>query len=107
MRKEKKIKIGISIGDLNGIGGELIVRTFSDNRLLEFCTPVVFASTKIMSFLKKHFQSSISIHGINDASHAVDGKLNVVNVWQLYYLVSYLLFSQFRHLTFLYLCLTR
>ena len=53
MRKEKKIKIGISIGDLNGIGGELIVRTFSDNRLLEFCTPVVFASTKIMSFLKK------------------------------------------------------
>ncbi|MDC0571700.1 4-hydroxythreonine-4-phosphate dehydrogenase PdxA [Flavobacteriaceae bacterium] len=82
MRKEKKIKIGISIGDLNGIGGELIVRTFSDNRLLEFCTPVVFASTKIMSFLKKHFQSSISIHGINDASHAVDGKLNVVNVWK-------------------------
>ncbi len=82
MRKEKKIKIGISIGDLNGIGGELIVKTFSDNRLLEFCTPVVFASTKIISFLKKHFQSSISFHGIHDASHAVDGKLNVVNVWK-------------------------
>lgn len=82
MRKEKKIKIGISIGDLNGIGGELIVKTFSDNRLLEFCTPIVFASTKTMSFLKKHFQSSISFHGIHDASHAVDGKLNVVNVWK-------------------------
>ena len=80
MRKEKKIKIGISIGDLNGIGGELIVKTFSDNRLLEFCTPIVFASTKTMSFLKKHFQSSISFHGIHDASHAIDGKLNVVNV---------------------------
>ena len=82
MRKEKKIKIGISIGDLNGIGGELIVKTFSDNRLLEFCTPIVFASTKTMSFLKKHFQSSISFHGIHDASHAVDGKLNIVNVWK-------------------------
>ena len=82
MRKEKKIKIGISIGDLNGIGGELIIKTFSDNRLLEFCTPIVFASTKTMSFLKKHFQSSISFHGIHDASHAVDGKLNVVNVWK-------------------------
>ncbi len=82
MRKEKKIKIGISIGDLNGIGGELIVKTFSDNRLLEFCTPIVFASTKTMSFLKKHFQSSISFHGIHDASHAVDGELNIVNVWK-------------------------
>jgi 4-hydroxythreonine-4-phosphate dehydrogenase len=82
MRKEKKIKIGISIGDLNGIGGELIIKTFSDNRLLEFCTPIVFASTKIISFLKKHFQSSISFHGIHDASQAVDGKLNVVNVWK-------------------------
>jgi len=81
MRKEKKIKIGISIGDLNGIGGELIVRTFSDNRLLEFCTPIVFASTKIVSFLKKYFQSSISFHGIHHTSHAVDGKINVVNVW--------------------------
>lgn len=67
---------------MNGIGGELIVKTFSDNRLLEFCTPIVFASTKTMSFLKKHFQSSISFHGIHDASHAVDGKLNIVNVWK-------------------------
>ena len=82
MRKEKKIKIGISIGDLNGVGGELIIKTFSDNRLLEFCTPIVFASVKTMSFLKKHFQSSISFQGIFEASKAVEGKLNVVNVWK-------------------------
>lgn len=82
MRKEKKIKIGISIGDLNGVGGELIIKTFSDNRLLEFCTPIVFASVKTMSFLKKHFQSSISFQGIFEAFKAVEGKLNVVNVWK-------------------------
>ena len=35
-----------------------------------------------MFFLKKHFQSSISFHGIHDASHAIDGKLNIVNVWK-------------------------
>ncbi|MDG1014156.1 MAG: 4-hydroxythreonine-4-phosphate dehydrogenase PdxA, partial [Flavobacteriaceae bacterium] len=44
MEKEEKIKLGISIGDLNGIGGELIIRTFEDNRMLEFCTPVIYAS---------------------------------------------------------------
>ena len=81
MKKEEKIKIGISIGDLNGVGGELIIKTFSDKRLLEFCTPIVFASTKTMSFFKKHFQSSISFHGICDAGQAIDGKLNIVNVW--------------------------
>ena len=36
--------IGISIGDLNGIGTELAIKTFSDNRLLELCTPILFAS---------------------------------------------------------------
>ncbi|NNL80855.1 MAG: 4-hydroxythreonine-4-phosphate dehydrogenase PdxA, partial [Flavobacteriaceae bacterium] len=52
MHKEEKIIVGISVGDLNGIGGELIVKTFSDNRFLELCTPVIFASAKYFSFLK-------------------------------------------------------
>lgn len=81
MRKEKKIKIGITIGDLNGVGGELIIKTFEDKRVLEFCTPIVYASTKTMSFLKKHFQSSIVFNGIQKSSQAIDNKLNVVNVW--------------------------
>ncbi|MBO6630013.1 MAG: 4-hydroxythreonine-4-phosphate dehydrogenase PdxA, partial [Psychroserpens sp.] len=44
MEKDKKIKLGISVGDLNGIGSELIIKTFEDNRMLDFCTPVIFAS---------------------------------------------------------------
>ena len=81
MRKEKKIKIGITIGDLNGVGGELIIKTFEDKRLLDFCTPIVYASSKTMSFLKKHFQSSIVFNSIQKSNQAIDSKLNVVNVW--------------------------
>lgn len=82
MKKEHKIKVGISVGDLNGIGTEIIIKTFEDNRMLDFCTPVIFASTKTMSFCKKHFGSEINFHGINHADQIVDGKINVVNVWK-------------------------
>lgn len=81
MRKEKKIKIGITIGDLNGVGGELIIKTFEDKRILDFCTPIVYASIKCMSFLKKHFHSSIVFNSIQQSNQAIDSKLNVVNVW--------------------------
>ena len=82
MRKEEKIKVGISIGDLNGIGGEIIIKIFEDNRFLDFCTPIIFASIKTISFLKKHFESTINFNGIHDADHALHNKVNVVNVWK-------------------------
>ena len=50
--------IGISIGDLNGIGTELAIKTFSDNRLLEICTPVLFASNKLINFYRKSIPES-------------------------------------------------
>ena len=53
MSKQDKIIVGISIGDINGIGGEIILKTFEDTRMLDFCTPVIFASVKLLSFLKK------------------------------------------------------
>ncbi len=82
MDKDKSIKVGISIGDLNGIGAEIVIKTFEDSRMLEFCTPVIFASIKTMSFLKKHFESGINYHGINHLIQVVDGKVNVLNVWK-------------------------
>lgn len=81
MMSDKKIKVGISIGDLNGIGGELIIKTFEDKRVLDFCTPVVYASIKTMSFLKNYFSSSINFNGIKHAEQALHSKVNVVNVW--------------------------
>lgn len=82
MKKEEQIKVGISIGDLNGIGSEIILKTFEDSRMLEFCTPIIFASIKTMSFFKKHFESGINFHGINDLDQVVEGKVNVLNVWK-------------------------
>lgn len=77
-----KIVVGISIGDINGIGSEIILKTFEDSRMLEFCTPVIFASVKLMSFFKKHFESDINFHGIDKIEDLVPKKINVLNVWK-------------------------
>ncbi|MEK6152943.1 4-hydroxythreonine-4-phosphate dehydrogenase PdxA [Flavobacteriaceae bacterium 3-367] len=82
MQESKKIKVGISIGDLNGIGCEVVLKTFEDTRMLDFCTPVIFASNKTISFQKNELGIAVNYHGIAHASKAIDGKLNVVNVWK-------------------------
>lgn len=82
MKKEERIRVGISIGDLNGIGSEVIMKTFEDPRMLDFCTPVIFASVKVLSFLKKQLKSTITLHGIDNTSQILDGKVNVLNVWK-------------------------
>lgn len=80
---DKKIKVGISIGDLNGIGAEVVFKTFSDPLMFDLCTPVVFGSTKVLSFVKNHLQmDDTSLYGISKAEEAVDGKYNVVNLWK-------------------------
>ncbi len=80
--KEKLIKVGISIGDMNGIGLEIILKTFDDHQILELCTPIIFASNKLVSFQKKHFNTNTNFQGIETASAALEGKLNVVNCWK-------------------------
>ena len=82
MKKNENIRVGISVGDLNGIGPEIILKTFEDPRTLELCTPVVFASSRVVNFFKKHFNSKINTYEVNNAKDIVHGKLNVVNVWK-------------------------
>lgn len=82
MQERVKIKLGISIGDLNGIGCEVVLRTFEDVRMLDFCTPIIFASNKTISHQKSTLGIDINYNGIQDASKALDGKINVVNVWR-------------------------
>lgn len=82
MSREDKIVVGISIGDINGIGGEIILKSFQDSRMLEFCTPVIFASVKLMSFYKKHFAIDINFHGIDKLEDIVAKRINVLNVWK-------------------------
>lgn len=82
MKKEENIKVGISIGDLNGIGSEIVLKIFEDSRMLDFCTPIIFASIKTMSFVKKHYKIDINLNGINHINQAVIGKVNVLNCWK-------------------------
>ena len=81
MKKAENIVVGISIGDLNGIGAEIIIKTFEDPRILDFCTPVVFASSKVMNFFKTHFNSEINFNVVNNLDQIIDGKFNVFNCW--------------------------
>ncbi|MEM7381879.1 MAG: 4-hydroxythreonine-4-phosphate dehydrogenase PdxA, partial [Bacteroidota bacterium] len=82
MQEKAKIRVGISIGDLNGIGCEVALKTFEDSRMLDFCTPVFFASNKTISFQKKALEIDLNFNGIPNAKNPLDGKLNVVNVWK-------------------------
>lgn len=82
MKTEENIIVGISIGDLNGIGSEVVLKTFEDVRMLELCTPVIFANTKIISFLRKTLGCEMALHGIDTIEQLVKGKINVLNVWK-------------------------
>ena len=82
MNKQSKIVVGISIGDLNGIGSEVVLKTFQDTRMLDFCTPVIFASSKAMSLSKKACNIEMNLNGIDSIAGIVHKKVNVLNVWK-------------------------
>ena len=82
MKKAENIIVGISIGDLNGIGSEVVLKTFEDTRMLELCTPVIFANVKTLSFIRKNFDSTVALHGIENLNQILVGKINVFNLWR-------------------------
>lgn len=82
IKKAENIIVGISIGDLNGIGSEVVLKTFEDTRMLELCTPVIFANVKILSFIKRNLELTVALHGIDKLDQVVPGKVNVLNVWR-------------------------
>lgn len=89
MKKAENIIVGISIGDLNGIGSEIVLKTFEDARMLEMCTPVIFANVKTLSYLKKSFEATVNLHGIDKLDQVLTGKINVLNVWRESFALEY------------------
>ena len=82
MDKTDKIIVGISIGDLNGIGIEVILKTFEDKRMLEFCTPVLFGATKTISYHKKVLGIETPVNGITSINQVTHSKINILNIWK-------------------------
>lgn len=78
---EGNLKIGITHGDINGIGYEVILKMLDDNRILELCTPIIYGSAKIVSFYRKALgMQQQQICQIKDASEAREGAVNIINV---------------------------
>jgi len=77
---EKLIKVGISQGDINGVGYELILKTLEDVRIFEFCIPIVYGSSKVLAYHRKTLESStVSVTTIDNASEATPNRINVIN----------------------------
>jgi 4-hydroxythreonine-4-phosphate dehydrogenase len=78
-----KINLGISIGDLNGIGLETIIKTFKDSRMMDFCTPIVFGSAKVASVHRKAIEmQDFSFNIINNIKDANPKRANLLNIWE-------------------------
>jgi 4-hydroxythreonine-4-phosphate dehydrogenase len=78
---EQKIRVGITHGDINGIGYEVILKTLSDNRINELCTPVIYGSSRIAAYYRKHIPSmeNFSMNTVNNASDINPKRVNIIN----------------------------
>lgn len=80
-KERKRLKVGITCGDINGIGTELIFKTFSDQRMLDLCVPVVYGSVKALTHCKKALRyNDFHFHVPDDSGQLNRKKLNVINV---------------------------
>ena len=77
--EERKTRVAITQGDVNGIGYEVILKTFADPTMFEICTPVIYGSPKIMTYHRKALDLPTVFTIINSGEEIVDGRLNVVN----------------------------
>ena len=77
---EHKLKIGITHGDINGVGYEVILKTLSDPRIVELCTPVVYGSSKVAAYHRKALDlPPFNFNIITSAEQCAAGKINMIN----------------------------
>ena len=79
MENNRKIRVGITHGDINGIGYEVILKAFSDATMLDLCTPIVYGSPKVATFHRKSMDIQTNFCIISTAEGALDNKLNILN----------------------------
>ena len=78
----EKLKIGISIGDVNGIGLEIIIKTLADSKIFDYCTPIVYGHTKVASFYRRATGvDELNFNVIDHPSKAIPKRANMINCW--------------------------
>ena len=77
--ENKRLRIGITQGDINGVGYEVILKTFDNPAMLELCTPIIYGSPKVITYHRKALGMDTTFSIINSASEASYGRINVVN----------------------------
>lgn len=78
---DRLIRVGITHGDINGIGYEIILKMLEDNRILELCTPVIYGSAKIAGFYRKAADMpGVPLQQVDGAENICDGVNNIINV---------------------------
>lgn len=83
MSESKTMKVGISCGDLNGIGLEVVLKAFEDNRMHQDITPVLYCGVKVVSFHRKTLKlEDVQFHGVKSVNDIVPRKFNVVDLWE-------------------------
>ena len=79
-RGDSQIRVGITHGDINGIGYEIIIKTFADSRILDFCVPVIYGSSKIAAYHRKMVNvDEFNFHIIKNSSEIIPKKVNLIN----------------------------
>ncbi|MBL7924114.1 MAG: 4-hydroxythreonine-4-phosphate dehydrogenase PdxA [Bacteroidia bacterium] len=81
--QEGRIKIGISIGDVNGIGPEVVIKALADNRMAHVCTPVIYGSSKVISQHRKTLNlQEFNFNTIRSIHDLIPRKINLINCWE-------------------------
>ena len=81
MNENKRVRVAITHGDTNGVGYELIFKTFSEPDMLELCTPIIYGSPKVATYHRNALGIEANFTIIKDASEAKEGRLNLLPVF--------------------------
>ena len=79
MEQERKIRVAITQGDINGVGYEVILKAFADPAILELCTPIIYGSPKIATYHRKALNLETNFSIINSAEDAREGRVNLLS----------------------------
>jgi 4-hydroxythreonine-4-phosphate dehydrogenase len=79
----EKVKVGITLGDINGISPEVVLKALSNEKILDYCTPIIYGSSKVLAYHKNIVDlNNLSFQPLSDATGPSESKINVINCWQ-------------------------